>query len=553
MTRTRWLILAALIALSAIAVPAVAQTVPPIASGDTPLLLPAVTSWTMNAVRVLPFLDPICIRGLAVGCSLPLDSVSIAPNSPIRLGYLGNVRGGGIAVVLDNADASRGARLSLDFDRRWGLSGTYAGTVDFAPAAPDAGSVDLTVNVKDIILWPLLVLWVGVAAAREVQRYLTVRKTTLQLLQRLNAVSLTFAKLRKSVHGYTVAEDFQIRRDALDAAIREWDRTHYGEPTEGEREALMVGLLKPLADLEQQTEVWALFREKLDRLGRRLLQDARPVIDQAERPTDIELEEPRFYSVGRELLRGTKLQMPQVPTYADRIDKAADLAGSWGELYALGILVRDAIRELSKPAIDLSESEQGMLETARHHLNSAARDLWEATDLDDLRRREAEQELTSAQELTRRLMDPFVYYAGSELSEQVEAMTAAAKAAGAESDESLESFPVEILGKLRSLVRTYARIDTFRLPRLNLAVYEHLGSDSERLAYVDHALIIGERTITGIALATSIIAGLDRYFTTNFGSLADYLALLTWGLATKAGLELANVVLSKVLASTKGE
>ena len=548
MTGTRWLILAALFALLVTAGPAAALTVPPSLPG-----LPAVDTWTLNAVRILPFLDPICIRGLALGCTLPLDSVNATPISPTRLGYLGNVRGGGIAVVLESADARQGARLSLDFDRRWGLSGTYVGTVDFAPEAPDAGSVDLTVNVKDIILWPLFIVWAGVAAAREVQRYLTIRKTTLQLLRRLNAVSLTFAKLRKSVHGYTVAEDFQLRRDALDVAIRNWDRTHYGEPTEGEREAFQVTILKPLADLEQETEVWSHFREKLDRLGRKLLQDARPVIDQAERPGDIELQEPRFYTVGRELLRGTKLQMPQVPTYADRIDKAATLAGSWGELYALGILVRDAIRELSKPGIGLSESEQGMLETARHHLNSAARDLWEATDLDDLGQREAEQELTSAQELTRRLMDPFVYYAGSELSEQVEAMAAAAKGTLPEAGESVESFPIDILGKLRSLVRTYARLDTFRLPRLNLDLYERLGSDSERLAYVDDALLIGERTVTGIALATSIIAGLDRYFTTNFGSLADYLALLTWGLATKAGLELANVVLSRVLAATKGE
>ena len=240
--------------------------------------------------------------------------------------------------------------------------------------------------------------------------------------------------------------------------------------------------------------------------------------------------------------------MPQIPDYGERIDKAAEIASSWGQLYELAILVRDAIRELSRSGVELSESEREMLETARHHLNSAARDLWEAPNLDDLRRRDTENELTSAQETTRRLMDPFVYYAGSELTAQLQALTPTAKDGGTEMGEALGSFPMEVLGKLPPMVRAYARIEAFRLPRLNFEAYGALKSGAERLAFVKRALLLGERTVTGAALITSVIAGLDRYFSTNFGSLSDYLALLTWGLAAKAGLELANAALSHLLS-----
>ena len=508
---------------------------------------PAVETWTLNAVRILPFIDPICLRGLATGCTLPLAATGEVSQASTRVGYLANPRGGGLAIDLDDArSADAAARLRLAFDRRWGLTGTYEGTLDLAPQDAGQGDVALTVNVKDIILWPLLTLLLGLAAARFAQRYLTVRRTTLRLLRRLNATGLTFAKLRKSVHGYTVAEDFHAQKGRLDEAIRAWDRGHFGSLTDEEREHFQATILTPLEELEQQTEIWAEFRDRLDRLGRRLLHNARPAIDQAEPPADIELEEPRFYTAARELLRGTKMQMAQVSALARRIDNAAELAVLWGELSQLTVLVRDAIGELHKPGVELSESEAEMLETARHHLNSAARDLWEATDLDDLQRRETQHELVTAQDLTRRLMDPFVYYAGSELTDQIRALEDEAGETAA-----TESFAIQVLGKLQPLVRAYARLEAFRLPHLDLSVYTSLSTDAERSAFTERALLVSERSIAVIALVTALIGGLDRYFTTSFGSLADYLALLTWGLATKAGLDVANVLLSRVARTDK--
>ena len=520
---------------------------------EAPMLAPAVESWTLNAVRIFPFTKPLCLRGFSFECTLPLADTGASAEAATVAGHLTNERGGGLTVTLHDTDPDRGAELGLAFDRRWGYTGTYVGSIDLAGASvksgrdeEDPGTVALTVHVKDIILWPLGALWLGISLARQAQHFLTVRRQTLGLLGRLNDAGLKFAKMRKSVHGYSVAEDFQARKAALEGRIQTWDRQHYGPPTEAERRELESTILIPLLELEKNVDTWGQFRTKLDRLGRKLLQEAYPAIQEAQRPAGIDLDEPRFYTSGRQLLRGTKLQIAQVQERAHKIDDLAELAGAWGELQRLAVLVRDAIGELNAPDVNLSDSEKEMLEAARHHLNAAARDLWETPSLANLRARETENELKAAQELTRRLMDPFVYYAGSELTTQL-GIDEADFDMALEAGEGAEGFPIRILSRLKPMMRTYARIDTFRLPRLDFDVYQALKTDKERAAYAMRVLVIGERTITGLAILTALLVGLERYFTTDFGSTADYLSLFTSGLVTKAGLEVANMVLSRLL------
>lgn len=522
-------------------------------SQQASVLSPAVESWTLNALRILPFTKPLCLRGFSFGCTLPLADTGASFEQAAVAGHLVNERGGGLTVTLRDTDPARNAELDLAFDRRWGYTGTYIGSIDVAGANvepgtydEDPGTVALTVHVKDIIVWPLGALWLGIVLARRAQHFLTVRRQTLDLLRRLNDAGLRFAKMRKSVHGYSVAEDCQTRKASLEARIEAWDRKHYGRPTAAERHQLESTILTPLIELEKDIGTWDQFRAKLDRLGRKLLQEAYPAIQEAERPAGIDLEEPRFYTAGRQLLRGTKLQIAQVRDYAHKIDDLAELAGAWGELQRLAVLVRDAIGELSGPNVDLSDSEKEMLEAARHHLNAAARDLWEAPSLANLRERETENELKAAQELTRRLMDPFVYYAGSELTTQL-GIDEADLDMALEAGDGAEGFPIRILSRLKPMMRTYARIDTFRLPRLDFDVYQALKTDQERAAYAVRVLMFGERTITALAILTALLVGLERYFTTDFGSTADYLALFTSGLVTKAGLELVNMVLSRLL------
>ncbi|HHE73297.1 MAG TPA: hypothetical protein ENL34_13565 [Chloroflexi bacterium] len=507
--------------------------------GETSLpdsLRPAVERWTLKAVRFLPFADPACVRGVLLGCTLPLDGKPVALEDPMPVGQLVNEEGGGGLLVSVREASDHYALLDLAFDRPWGLVGNYTGVVDLVPGDPDAGIVEMSVHVKDSIVWPLLALWLGVTAARHLQRYLTVRRDVLGLLQRLNALSLEFGKLRRSIFGYSVSEDFHQQRAALEEAIRAWDRSHYGPPTDIEMGMLQHRIIEPLEALESQLEIWKTMRQRLDRLGRRLAMEARPVIAKATKPRGVDVPEPRFYTTARSLLRGRAICMADLPELASRVDQAAELASLWGGLYRLACLVRDAIRELTRPTVTLSESERAMLETARHRLNSAVRDLWEVRDLQELRIRETQEKLETAQELTRQLMDPFVY--GRRIPVSGRALT----------DEEFAFSSVESGAEIAPLVRVFSHIDSFRLPHLDLDRYEALQSDSQRSEYLQRAVLFSERAVASVAMVTAVVAGLERYFSTDFGSPADYLALLIYGVATKAGLELINAAVSRLLA-----
>ena len=609
-----------------------------------PMPVPAVQTWTLNALRIFPFTNPICLRGLSFSCTLPVLDTGGTYELPVLLGYLSNERGGGLAVTLTGTSAARAAahrgaapvsaaaqdatrtsapsathnaRLALAFvDEhgalpRWGLTGVYAGQLQLGstsntlpntdqPAPPDR-NVDLTITVKDIFLWPILVLILGVWAAREAQRYLTVHRDTRGLLIRLDAASRQFAEVRASIYGYTVREDFLARRQQLETQIKAWDRAHFGVPTAAEQERFNQLIADPLAALESHVAVWSTFRDKLDRLRRKMEHAAKPAIQQAEVPTGLTVEiqsgglpshpEPRFFTVARSLLQGCQVELGQLPNIARRIDQAADISTVWGEYDQMVTLVRDGLRQLYSPAVELSISEEELLERARHHLNSAARDLWEARDLAELRERETHAELAEARDIVQRLLDPFVYYAGAEetahplpspehpstdqaergnlpkrevpdvtaipgataiLGAAVSGTTAVRGAAvpGAafapdDGASLLDSYPTPAVAFLKPLVRSYARLNTYHLPGLDAERSRTRPTSATRTTSRETA-VVGERTVTWAALITALIAGLNYYAATQFGTFADYLTLFTWAFAIKIGLELANALLRPI-------
>ncbi len=488
-------------------------------------LHPAVDAWTINAVRLVPFVRPLCLRGLTFGCTLPVTDELASLDDHIRLGHLSNEQGGGLAVTLAGINNDGNARLRLDFDRRWGYSGSYTGHIGF-PGAPGSRNVELTVNVNDIILWPLITLGLGLFAARALQRHIIVHPDLLKLLRRLKAAGDTFDQLRKSIHGYTVVDDFRWHYAKVEAAIKEWDQTHYGGPSEAEKAVFRREVSDPLAQFEQQIELWSQFPEKLARLRRELEHKAKPAISRAERPADTDRPEPSFFTAARRLLDGDKLPLSQVPHYAQRLDDAAEFAAIWGELDRLSEVIRDALRQLHSASVELSESEQLMLQTARHHLNSAARDLWEAPTLEELRQRQAQAELVMARDLTQRLIDPFVYHTDPEPAEVLTAGEAP---------------------RLRPLMRTYDHLSAHPTPSLDAGVYPMPQLETPRVVYLERTPLVGEQTLTGVALVIALIAGLQRYFSVSFGTQAHYLALFSWAFGTKAGLELLNCAATRLL------
>lgn len=579
------------------------------------LPVPAVETWTLNALRILPFLNPVCLRGFAIGCTLPVYETDgmgfdarLSDAQPM-LGYVTNERGGGIAVRLKSssatqsaataeqesvlgglpaspsdpmisgavvrltaptelsAPASGNARLKLSFDRayglipHWGLTGVYQGTLRFA--SDNEGAIDqvnLKVRVKDILIWPILVMILGVWSARKIQRHLTVHRDTLDLLNRLDAASREFGQLRKSIYGYNVGEDFLARHQELENRIRNWERSHYGPLTPADRERFVRTILTPLSELESQVAVWATFRQRLDRLRRKMEYVAKPALQRTEPPAGLTVEiksgglpyvpEPRFYTAARGLLQGSRLELAEVPELALQLDQAADIAAVWGQYDQMVSLVRDGLRQLYNPTVELSLSEEALLEQARGHLNSAVHDLWEARNLPELKERETRTELIEARDILQRLLDPFVYYAGADTLPQADSNPDSVAAVNS-------SFPTPAATSLRPIVRSYARLNTYDLPAFDVTRSVSANSQPSTTLAVDaqqpqRPSFLGERMVLGAAIVMALIAGLNRYATTQFGTLADYLALFTWSFAIKIVLELANLAASVWITKKSG-
>jgi hypothetical protein len=240
----------------------------------------------------------------------------------------------------------------------------------------------------------------------------------------------------------------------------------------------------------------------------------------------------------------------------------------WGEYDQMVTLVRDGLRQLYNPTVELSISEEELLERARHHLNSAARDLWEARDLAELRERETQAELAEARDIVQRLLDPFVYYAAAEAAPHTVPTPAPPKggvtgdggpgAAFAPDDGTalLDSYPTPMAAALQPMARSYARLNTYHLPGLDAgrarartgaaaAVSAARSGPQHRSLAGGATSLVSERTVTLAALITALVAGLNHYATTHFGTFADYLTLFTWAFVIKIGLELANALLSR--------
>ncbi len=97
-------------------------------------------------------------------------------------------------------------------------AGKYEGAIDLNPADDKAGAVKLTVTVTDLVIWPMLVLAVGIALALALQRYLGVQRTVWRLREDAAALREALDKARwhfaGKARGQTYAELLDLATDA---------------------------------------------------------------------------------------------------------------------------------------------------------------------------------------------------------------------------------------------------------------------------------------------------------------------------------------------------
>jgi hypothetical protein len=522
------------------------EEAPPPKTPPTPLN-PGVSALTITAYRVLPFVKPWC----PLGCNVPVEDDSGAVNvKPGHLAYLGGENGGALGVSVAGYSADRGATLGLDFADDWGRVGKYEGDVDFLPddeEDEEAGKVTLTVNVKDIILWPIIFLLAGIYLAIWTEHWVGVRRKLWALISRQGMVESVFNKQDDPIAGYSIKRDLigtqegKGRLDKLLERLKALDKTAFQTFTENLKTAFRARkeeekaseeekneyekVVEELELIEEAVEAWGDFGEQLKGLKEALDTKAKPAIDEAKkegrRPSDWvfpypphdkpELYEfPQFYTVALSLLEGEPLTLEEFKELREKIKKVKKLAESWGDLEKTVWWIRERMADLKQLHDKMTPAEQKLLDGAYQDANSAWVDLWLATDDADLEERGAKAELASAQDAVRRL-----YH--------------------------VRRPPAPPAPEWRKEEK-----EKLYLPS-PLEVTELPEEPEKRALYARQALLLGDGALVVIGTAIALVTGLtELYFTENFGTFANYLAALIWGAGTQASVTVLNTALGRL-------
>jgi hypothetical protein len=500
---------------------------------------PAVDAWTLQAYRLLPGMRPVCFRNLSFTCTLPVKVQN--PPALARAGFIGTLngdKGGGLTVSFKQPRQNH-AVLALDFTKLWTPVGAYSGILDFLPGDETAGNVTLTVNVKDTFVTPLIVVGLGILLAQWAQFYLTVRRGVMEVQRRLAQVTVDYEAMPSEViNGYTIKTDVAVQRDAVTKALDDWSNRRLIKPAEEDTARYTVAVLEPLEKLETGIRDWVSFDELLQKLRVALDEKAWPVIEKTKPPAHLNLDTPRFYIVAQALLRGRAISLRDFSQRQEVIRDAIEFAEFWGELEAVRATEAEALDFISQYKHQLSDKAKVDLELARRKLSEVHRELWEAGNLTRLRVLRTPEDLEEAKTLLNQLMG--LIEVGPSKAEDT-----AVEGAGlvgpwsAEAGAFLGSFEMSVLRYLR------ARLWAIVPPSIKRVAPESAEAARRRIVWLDRSLLAGDLALVVGAYLAAIVAGLKPYFTTNFGTLYDYLSAFTWGFGAKAAVEFVNAVIEK--------
>jgi len=479
----------------------------------TGLLKPAVAAYTVQAYRLCPFAPPWCVNN----CALPLKDLPALASLPTgALGYLTSTQGGALSVTLAHYAPATGAQLAYDFSSGWGLAGAYTGKIDLAPNDEAQGDVMLTVNVTDAIWYPILLLIIGVFITAWTQNWLGVRRPLWQLVHREAKASAVVA-CWQPVSGYDIRADAlrllaEVKQEAqrLD---RVWMDLLFAPGEAEDARQRHAQLEAKLTSVEDQLAFWpAAWEAKLNALQAALKDNMGPALAVAAPPPalPLPLEKPQSYTAAEALGSGQPLTLANFTKQVAAVDKAITLATQWGAWEQALAWARAQLDSLQ----GLTPDEAKVAARARQQANSAWVDLWLAANLDDLRTRRTEAEITAAVDGVAQLLHRLP----------------TAKAPGDSTPTTRDAHP----GDAPRAVLPF------------LPVADLPAEPAARAQRAENALRLGDRAFLGIAVLVALATGLSQlYFGKNFGSLDDWLKALTWGAGSKLGVDLVKTAMDR--------
>jgi hypothetical protein len=523
-----------------------------------PTLEPLVSKWNTTSYR-----GAVVVAGLRNEI-IPLKGATSCPADPkpVEAGAVATAAGGAATVAATCTTrvvqaGTAGAKLS--FTGLDSPAGDYAGTIDLLPDDETKGVVDLTVRRTDFVIWPALVLAIGIALAIGVRAWVDRRnrlsqdqEDTWRLLDKARDAERKF-QLRAGNYtwnAYTYMPDFEVK---IREIITQLEGLKHDLSKLGEDDPKRQAALDPRKGLEAVVDAWPALAPDLDRLSE-LTRAAAEAATSGRGPQDP--DRPTFLAWAEQLLRGRPLDTEDVLEQVSEIVSAASMAGAWPDYLK-------QVNELRKQAEDIREAMKGLprddsdratLEAAFRALSEARAELWNAKDADELSRYGTVENIDHARSLLAGLGD-----------RRAELEEAAAQKAGDLRDRSLPDVLKQLSQETTRLVHRELELELAKAEAPDQVIWTAEAPPAEARSASEQALedpaaeaerikrwrqFVNLIVVLVLGLAALWTGLTTLYFDKPFGTVRDYLNVLLWGFGVQVVLEGITAGVDRLRART---
>lgn len=313
------------------------------------------------------------------------------PSGPVAALVIPGKAGGSIRVAREPTDA--GVRLSIVGPVS---PGTYQDKVTLSPGS----EIDLTVQVTDSVLWPVVALGLGVLLALAVQQEVGVLRRVVPVQRRAEEHRARFLRALEAARTRS-----PHRNRALDALKTDWLRGH-GRVVDTlralSRSALTldakdpdyVGALKELERLDAVTDGLPELTKLLDELGEKLhaLELGVPVtagpLGLDADGAAIHIFQPAFINEARHTyVDQLELRVQGFGDTLEAIRRCIAMTESWPKFVDEMRRRQALVRTIGSFESEMNDADLKTLQEARQLVELVRWQLWHATDPEDLRKR----------------------------------------------------------------------------------------------------------------------------------------------------------------------
>jgi hypothetical protein len=489
---------------------------------------PAVTKATMIAWRFAPFVPVWCA---SINVPLSDDYKSAELTEPDRVvGFVHRAYGGIASVhwaVLNPRDGNKPARARLTIDYL-PAAGQYEGDIYLGGLQDKTAPLSLTVIAKDIPLFPVIVIALGIFLAWLTKRYLGVLRSTWILRRQEAQLGTIFQESQKrfadavagkSYASYSIAGDVSAQRAAILVSMKQAERSWV---TTLDNNQNYKDARDAIKNLQDQLSQWAGTGPELASLEASLEQLQQHIDGAAMIPPSADPGEPAFLAAGQELLRGRTLKTADVSSLRKQVSDAKTTAMQFDTANQHAQELTASFR-LTRERSDLDDDQKSKLTDVHNRLVAAWQHLWSVTTAADV---------------------AAITNVGADLDQaQVEL---AQIAAAPQKPRRLEV--MSLTSYLLSPTEAWPGAEILK-PAADLA---HSGAtDTRRAEMLDRGIRLGDLASVIIAAVIALATGLgSNYLGKPFGTVQDYFTVFVWAAGTKIGLDIVTTVLDKLVAWT---